>query len=529
MTKNPQTNKAKFIVDLNSAPQTEAQFKACLRSRIWRLNNLYKIKNKQGNVIPFKLNWAQLDLLQNMHTRNVILKARQLGMSTFLLILQLDAIFFYDNTLGAVIAHNRTDAEELFNEKVTFAYNQLSDVVKALRKPTSDSARKLSFDNDSAMRVGTSARSGTPQILHVSEYGKISAMYPNKAREIKTGSFNAVPMDGLIFVESTAEGRDGYFYDLVMNARKMAQSGNTLTPLDFKLHFYPWWRHPEYRLNPYGITLTKEFEDYFEYLLHHDNITLDQSQKCWYFKVSEGVISDDMKREFPATVDEAFEASIIGSYFGKQMGVMRRDGRITKLPVDEYLPVHTAWDIGIGDSTFIIFYQLCGKWLQIVNVMEDTGEGLPYYIREMKKWADDHKVEFSEHFAPHDIQSREWSHGKTRLQIAEDLGISFNKIRRPNDLNDYIEAARAALARVVIDEAACQPLIKALDAYQKEWDEGLGCFKNKPLHNWASHGASAFMILCQATANVDGFTTQQRSSAEVARSLYEQYGPPRLG
>jgi len=510
-------------------PKNAADFQLALKNRLWRLNNLYKIKNKQGKMVTFKLNWAQLDLYRNMHTRNLILKARQLGMSTFLLIFQLDAVYFHGNTLGAVIAHNRNDAEELFSEKVIYAYNNLSQVVADLRKQTSDSKSKIAFDNDSALRVGTSARSGTPQMLHVSEMGKIAAKYPHKAKEIKTGSFNAVPDDGLIWVESTAEGRDGYFYDLVMNARAMQEANQKLTPLDFKLHFYPWWEHDEYALNPYGVTLSSEFIDYFQYLSDSHNIQLSDAQKAWYFKKSEGVISDDVKREYPATIDEAFEASIVGSYFGSQMSKMRRDGRITHLPVDEYLPVHTAWDIGVGDSTFIILYQLSGKWIQIVDCYEQTGEGLPHYAGHLRDWCKEHNQAIVKHNAPHDIKAREWSHGKPRYEVARDLGINFETYTRPADLHeDTIELGRATLARVIINESTCGPLIKCLDSYQKEWDDKLGCFRNKPLHNWASHGAAAFLILCKATTDATGFDTSVLTEQSVTE-LYNMYGPPVLG
>jgi hypothetical protein len=99
----------------------------------------------------------------------------------------------------------------------------------------------LKFPNKSSIKVGTSTRGLTEQYLHVSELGKISLDFPKKAQEIKTGAFNTVHPGNFIFVESTAKGRGGVFFELVRGGAQGADAKRELTQISWKLHFYPWF------------------------------------------------------------------------------------------------------------------------------------------------------------------------------------------------------------------------------------------------------------------------------------------------
>ena len=206
-----------------------AEAKRNLADQAWRLNNLYKIQTKDGRIVPFRMNWAQQDLFDDLWYRNLILKARQLGMSTFIGVLQLDTVLFNDNIHCGTIAHDRESVEELFNRNIKATYDRLPEWLRQARPEESSTAKKLSFPNGSSIRVATSLRSGTMQILHVSEFGKVCAKYPDKAKEIVTGSFESVSTDGLIFIESTAEGREGYFYEYSQQAQANPVSYTHLT------------------------------------------------------------------------------------------------------------------------------------------------------------------------------------------------------------------------------------------------------------------------------------------------------------
>lgn len=283
-----------------------AELQELLSNKSWRMENLYYITDKRGQKIKFKPNKVQREYRAAKHTRNVILKARQKGLTTEACVDALDDCLFTPNFHAGIIAHNLDDAEKIFTNKVKFAFDGLPGPIRAAREPRNDRAGELRFPNGSSISVSTSFRGGTLQKLHVSEFGKICAKFPEKAREIVTGAFNAVPLDGEINVESTAEGMDGYFFDMCEAAQ--LKDPKALTPMDFKFHFFPWHEADEYRLNPIGITIPDALKGYFARLKSDYGITLDEHQKAWYVKKYEEQ-GEDMAREYPSYPEEAFQGS----------------------------------------------------------------------------------------------------------------------------------------------------------------------------------------------------------------------------
>jgi hypothetical protein len=253
-----------------------------MTDRRWRLNNLYVIIDKDGRRIDFRLNWAQEELLDALHFQNVILKARQLGFTTFIQLFMLDACLFNSNIRAGTIAHKLDDAKTIFRDKVKYPYENLPEALRAARPIQKDSADELLFSNNSSIRVGTSMRSGTLQYLHISEYGKLCAQFPDKAREVRTGALNTVQAGQVVFLESTAEGKEGHFYELSEGAQAKRRMSSPLTPLDFKFHFFPWWRAPEYELNPTGVIIPEPQRKYFETLEATHGIVLPPAKQSWY-------------------------------------------------------------------------------------------------------------------------------------------------------------------------------------------------------------------------------------------------------
>jgi phage terminase large subunit len=186
----------------------------------------------------------------------------------------------------------------------------------------------------------------------------------------------------------------------------------------------------------------------------------------------------------------SFDAPVEGAYYGHQMLQAEEDQRITGVPYDISTEVMTAWDLGIGDSTAIWFYQVVGREVHIIDYYENSGEGLPHYISVLKQKG----YIYGRHYAPHDIQVRELSSGKTRREVARGLGITFDIA--PNvAIEDGIEAARTLLPRCWFDSTKTSRGLDALRSYHKEFDDKLGTWKNQALHDWASHGADAFRYL----------------------------------
>lgn len=480
-----------------------------LGNPFWRINHLYNIVNKQGSKTLFKLNWAQKQLYDDMWYCNVILKARQLGISTFICLLFLDRCLFNNNVSAGIIAHTLEDAQQLFR-RVKFSYDSLPEELRKLITAENDTAQMLKFSNGSSIRVGTSLRSSTFQYLHISEFGKICAKYPDKAQEIITGSLNTVAPGQYVFIESTAEGRDGYFYDICKHAQDAKKNKTKLSKLDFKFHFFPWYGEPSYRIGSIA-QINSDTQKYFDYLLDNE-ITLDDEQKHWY-AARELTQKDDMRREYPSTPEEAWQVSNEGLYYCKQMNLARLEKRIGFVPYDEQLPVYTAWDLGYNDSNAIWYFQVHGKEIRLIDYDEGSGESLAHWLGVVKSKG----YVYEKHIAPHDIMVHEYTSGMTRQASARKLGINFIPAQKV-EIIPGIDAVRNILNRCWFDEKKCEKGIKALDGYKKEWDERAACWRSQPYHNWASHGADSFRTLATGLH----YITNQKSNSDIQQENARQ-------
>lgn len=467
-----------------------------LADPFWRLSNLYWILPKSAIPVQFRPNDSQMELFREMWYRNVIVKARQRGFTTAIDLYLLDTAVWVNDIRAGIIAHNLDDAKVIFRDKVKFAFDHLPEGVRQEKAAKSDRADELLFANNSSVRVSTSYRSGTLQLLHVSEMGKIAAKYPERAREIMTGAMEAVPRDGVVFIESTAEGRMGAFYDIAQRAKNAKDEGRHLSALDFKLHFHAWWKDPEYALPPPpDFFINARLKAYFAELELKHGIKLTDAQKCWY-GIKEAALGEDMKREYPSTFDEAFEASVKGAYWRSEMLKVREQKRICSVPFEDALAVDTWWDIGMDDSTAIVFTQDVGREIHVIDYLEDSSEGFGFYKRELDRRREEYGWIWGQHWAPHDIKVREWGNeGKTRLASAAAKGLKFQVGKKVESKQDSINSVRDIIGHCWIDEENCSDLIDCLDNYRRQWDQDLGVYKTHPLHDEYSHGADAFQVL----------------------------------
>ena len=473
----------------DSALSAEAtQLAERLADPLWRLNNLYWIVDKRGKRVLFKLNGPQRDLCSGMWYLNLILKARQLGMTTFVLIFLLDRCLFNSDTKAGVIAHNREDAQKFFREKLKYAYDNLPEWLKHSLAATNDRAGELVFQNGSSITVGTSMRSSSLQYLHISEFGKVCAKYPEKAREIVTGALNAVEAGQFVFIESTAEGQQGYFYEYCTRAERMMLEKRSLTKLDYKLFFFPWWQNPEYTLDGEVIE-TQEDSNYFDSLVFNDGIRLTQGQRNWYIKkaVTQG---DDMKREFPSTIKESFEQSIQGAYYAREMDAMRKEGRLLRIPYEPTLPVSVFFDLGRNDYTAMWFMQDYRGQFRFIRYYENNGESIQFYIREMQK----HPYIYDTLYLPHDANVTDLTQADnlSRADIVRSMGMKVVVVPRVPLKAEAIQAVRDVLPRCYFDEENAAGGVASLDGFKKEWNDKLGVWRDEPVRNNAKHGADAF-------------------------------------
>lgn len=183
----------------------------------------------------------------------------------------------------------------------------------------------------------------------------------------------------------------------------------------------------------------------------------------------------------------SFDVPIQGAYYAQQLMQTEEEGRITGVPLDFATQVHTAWDLGIDDSMSIWFFQVVGREFHFIDYMESNGEGIEYYVKALQ----DKKYIYGKHYAPHDIKVRELATGKSRLEVAKSLGIDFT-VAPMLPIEDGIQSVRGVLNRCWFDKIKTEKGMSALRSYHKEWDEDNQVFKNRPEHDWASHGADSF-------------------------------------
>lgn len=231
--------------------------------------------------------------------------------------------------------------------------------------------------------------------------------------------------------------------------------------------------------------------------------------------IAEGELEDARKimdeDEFNQEYECSWTASIKGAYYGKQLAEAQENDRIGKVPYDPRLPVHTAWDLGVGDSTAIWFYQVLGQEIRIIDFHEDSGEGLPYYAKIL----DQKGYKYGDHWAPHDIQVRELGSGKSRIETAKLLGITFRIV--PNlSIDDGINAVRNTIPRCWFDAKACELGLQALRNYRKEYDDRRQEYKPRPLHDWSSHAADAFRYLAVSLKDNKKAQTLKQPRVQIA-------------
>ena len=500
-------------------PTDEAELERCLRDPEWRLFSgcLYQIivkgepvKNEKGEVVdegdsfvmPFKPNRAQKRFILRLWHRNLILKARQLGFTTLIAIMWLDHALFNGNQRCGMIAQDRETAEAIFRDKVVFAYDHLPEEIRQRFPLARASTKELLFaHNNSSLRVATSVRGGTIHRLHVSEFGKICAKFPQKAVEVVTGSFQAVPLSGIIVVESTAEGQDGEFYKMCQRAQALVTGKGRLTASQYRFHFYAWWQDPSYRMDAAGVTISREQHDYFDEIEQLMGCTIDSGQRAWYVEKLNNDFAgseDQMWREYPSTPQEAFQQSTAGNYYAKELILVRKRGGITSVPVLD-LPVFTFWDIGASDGTSIWFMQVLRSEDRFIGYYEEHNEDLRHYATELQRRG----FVYGGHFLPHDADHKRL--GDYNKSVREQLqtllpGHKFFIVPRVTELMTGILTTRKHFKSAWFDLEGTQQGVERLSHYKKKWSTADARFLDSTpdKSNGCSEGADAFRQWAQA-------------------------------
>jgi phage terminase large subunit len=248
--------------------------------------------------------------------------------------------------------------------------------------------------------------------------------------------------------------------------------------------------------------IAKNSKDWFCYKL-----TVDETQHVDIGDIRKeielGEISEELSRQeywcdFDVGQDQMFYASILDK--------MRLEGRISTVPWEPGYKTHTAWDLGILDPTVILWFQVIGATIHIIDCYSASNRAIDHFVNVVLN----KPYTYGKHFPPHDIMVREQGSGLTRREMYKRLGINFSEIY-DIDLLDGIECVKSSLSKIWIDESKCKDLIKWLYRYKQEKDPVTGRFKGIPVHDDASHHSDAMRYLCIALkkASFEGTTPEQ--------------------
>lgn len=502
----------------------------------WRLQHLYTIKRKDGVLAPFVPNEPQRRFHNAQWWRNHILKARQMGFSTYITQANLDAMLWRPNTTVGLVDNTMPDAKKKLR-MVKTSYEHLDDGdlhpdtwrigrwIKE-RVPMKFAAEEVVFGNGSNIYCGTSLRGGTVQRLHISELGKTAAKTPEKARELLDGALNAVAADQVVTIESTHEGgRTGLHYAMLQTAMK--NQNRELTELDYMFHFFPWFLMRDYALDASEYArfpIRPEVADYFAELARDLGRTFSHGQMLWYDRKS-AELGFRMLKEFPSTPDEAFRALVEGAIFGRQMALVRERGGIGEFAPDGYAPLRTCWDIGNSDYTSIwLFQSLPGGTLWLDN-FTSNGQGVAAYADRVRAWEAEYGRKIAVHYLPHDAATRH--NGRDAAQCYVDLlaacGVRNVRVvpRTPDKwmsierLRDVLRTSRFCARCDVEGEdelgEATPSAIACLEGYHTKVAEAGGALTEAPVHDEFSHTCDAAMQWADALGlHLDGFETEGR-------------------
>jgi hypothetical protein len=503
----------------------KAELLDALKDPLWRLRNLYWIKDKEGHSVLFQPWEEQQKFYDNLWWRNVIPKARQRGFSTAVQIMMLDACLFVPNTSAAVVAQDDDIAMQIFKNKIKFAWERLPDIVRQMIDTRYDNLHELAFDNDSSIIVATSTRGNTLQWLHVSEFGQICAKFPERANEIVEGSLPSAAQ-GITVVESTVETPFGPFSDMVKQAERIQQSGRPLTRQDYRLHFASWWDAPEYETDPEHIAISPRDAAYFFRTEAAIGRPISKRKRAWYVLTRDnefGGSDEKMFRQYPSTLKEAFAVSSEGLWLSRQLARARTEGRICKLPIATDIPVNTFWDIGVEDDIAIWLHQKVGPWDHFIGFIEASSEPYSYVVREMNAFQAEHGFVWGAHYLPHDANQRRPGAEalKTPRDMLNDLGLkNIEIVPRIHAVVVGIEQLREDFRFYRFDEERTKDGVTHLEGFSKVFNNTMQIWTPAIADNGHQHAADAIRQKAQWKEHIrehgGGSRPKRRRSARAA-------------
>ena len=497
-----------------------------ISNKLWRLNNCYTVIGKKGVPVLFRMNLAQHIVYSKsrQHPRVIILKSRQQGISTFWLVSFFDDGLFCPFLNLGLMAQGTDEASTLLN-RTKFLWDMLDPSIKAYLGVSNekDNTKEYTFSNNSTIFIRTSFRSTTLQRLHVSELGKIANMYPKRAKEVKTGTLQALAPGMTGIIESTAEGDN--MFKQTWDASVIALHSGQMAPKDFYPVFLSWLDDPDC-LESVAQEEDEAARVYFEELEELTGRTLTEEQRNFWI-VQRRELGGEIFQEYPATPEEAFTASKDGTYYSRIFNeTCVRKGRVQPGVYDPNLPTDVYFDLGIDDYAVVGFVQWYNKEWRIVGEYMNDGYALVHYLDYIRESG----IEVRRLRFPHDVRVREQTNSDAngRAKSREDFVREYIRLHNlpwkvdvlPKlSIEQGIEAVRRMIPNMQMD-VSCDYLQKCLLNYSKEYDEKLQVWKKTPVHDIYSHGADLLRYVASSTvesASYNGLKNKPRTRMPMGR------------
>ena len=473
-----------------------------LKNKLWRLNNLYSISDRNAKYIPFVMTEAQWEVyLKSIgFKRTVILKSRQQGISTLWVISFLDDCIFNKNMKAGLVSYGIPQRQDML-DRVMYSWDYFPQEIKAMlgiSRTTKNRSKEVSFSNYSKLLITSKFRGTTLQRLHISELGKMASTSPMQAEELMSGDMQTLHEQSKAVVESTAEG-ENLLTDIWHNgvAAFDEETGTIINPEAFRPIFLSWMNDPRC-VSKYDLADTDISTKYFE-----DKPEATQEQKnFWIAQYS--TTGENTYREYPATPEEAFRSKTEGRIYAKQytdlvktynnvphpFASMENDGIL-----QTRAPIYVSFDLGIRDPTFITFFQayknnirfLYEKQLQDTEASMDNIDQLLHDTMNnvIKPAAPYSPYKFL--IVPHDIRQRlQGEEVKSRYDILSEKGWR-NMVIAKKISTESLAQVQATLKYAHIDLKHCPLLDKAFRNYRAEFKTAINDYSDKPLHDKFSH------------------------------------------
>lgn len=468
----------------------------------WRLENLYSVRQEgTGKPVPFRMRPEQKEtigyLLNEPDVPIYIVKARRLGLSTGIGTLMVDQAAWTGGTTGTVIERNAKEAAKKMQNILKYAFASMPPEILERFALLKDNDKELGMlvkglpeQQRSLLEAVITSRGGDCSFLWLSESQIIAYRDPRRFEEIRTGAWPAARKGRRVHETSWMGGKGGALWEEIkpMLEQDPEARGRVL--------FFPWHGDPECVLHD-GGAVAGQTEEYFREITEKLGRKFTQEQKRWYAVTAkqQGIF---MKREFPSTLEEAFSAPVEGSIYAREIDTARTEARIGPMPVAGTSPVFTSWDLGAPKQTVVIYFQVVGPWIRIVDVDHDREETMTQRVTRMQAKG----YAFAKHFFPHDAEQT-GRNGKTLLSEVQRSNAN------PTGLQNCAVVPRTADVWLGIDQVMemlpmmqfrmpqCERLLEALACYRTRLNDEPGN-KDEPVHDWTSHYADALRSLAEA-------------------------------